>query len=98
MRIKSNNRGDTFKSSLTFKSAVQTTPGVKYVLSMYTMINCGSNECATEAQDSISVKIKQGDDDFNEVFLIERRSIDSNWVNHYLIIEAISNKIRVYDL
>ena len=96
MRIKSNNRGDAFSSSLIFKSAVRTTPGVKYDLSMYTLINCGSAECNNATQDKISVKIQQGDNEnFNEILLINGRSIDNRWNNHYLIIEATSDKVRV---
>ena len=63
---------------------------------MNTIINCGSAGCATLAQDTISVKIKDGDnEDFNEVLNINGRSIDDRWYNQYILYEAKNDKIRV---
>jgi hypothetical protein len=63
---------------------------------MYTLINCGSLECAADAQDKISVMIKDGDDGaFTEVFNISMRSIDDRWYNQIFNFMVRKNKVWV---
>jgi hypothetical protein len=65
-----------------FDTPIETIPGTKYSLSMYTLINkigCGF------AQDKISVQIQEGRNGvFKEIYLIEDRIHDDRW-NHELI-------------
>jgi hypothetical protein len=94
MRIKSNLNGDAFSSSLEFKQPIQTTPG-KYSLSMYTLINCGVVGCE-QAGDSISVKIKDGEDgDFKEVHKVNGRSLDDRWNKENFGFNVENHKIFV---
>ena len=63
---------------------------------MYTLVNCGSPGCATSARDTISVKIKDGDNgNFTEILNISARSIDDRWTNQKLIFTVRNDKIWV---
>jgi hypothetical protein len=94
MRVKSNSRGEAFSSVLDFKQPIHTTPG-EYSLSMYTLINCGVVGCQ-QAGDSISVKVKDGDDgDFKEVYNVTGRSLDDRWHNENFSFDVENDKIYV---
>ena len=94
LRIKSNNRGEPFSSSLSFRYPIKTKPG-NYSLSMYTLINCGSIDC-DEAEDTISVKVKDGDNgEFVEIYHTTGRSIDNKWINSFLYFTVRTNKLSV---
>lgn len=72
-----------------------TSPGVKYTLSMYTLINCPKVGCEI-AQDKISVQIKEGvNGEYREVYLVSGRSHDSKWVKDGLNFIATSDRIYV---
>jgi hypothetical protein len=94
MRVKSNSRGEAFSSSLEFKQLVHTTPG-KYSMSMYTLINCGVVGCG-QAGDSISVKIKDGEDgEFKEVHKVNGRSLDDRWNKEHFGFNVKNEEIYV---
>lgn len=95
MRVRSNNRGEAFSSSIEFLSAVRTIPGLRYSLSLYTLINCGSVECIS-AKDRISIKISDGDNGiYREIYSISGRSNDDRWHNEYFTFDVRFDKIRV---
>ena len=94
LRVK-NTRGDAFSYPLEFLSGVRTIPGLRYSLSMYTLINCGSNECIA-ARDRISVKISDGDNGvYREIYSISGRSNDDRWYNSHFTFDVRSDKIKV---
>ena len=64
-------------------------------MSMYTLINCGSIDC-DEAEDTISVKVKDGDNgEFVEIYHTTGRSIDNKWINSFLYFTVRTNKLSV---
>ena len=96
MRVKSHTKGESFELSLTFESPITTVTGKRYTISMYTLINCEVQGCSTIGEDSISLKIKDGDNGlFNEVANINGRSLDTKWNRDMVTFGVISNKIYV---
>jgi hypothetical protein len=94
MRVR-NRRGNAFSFPLEFLSGVLTTPGSRYSLSMYTLINCGSNDCLA-ARDRISVKIRDGNNaEYREIYSISGRSNDDRWYNSYFTFDVRSDTIKV---
>lgn len=94
-RIKSNNKGQAFSSSLAFRTPIDTTAG-NYSLSMYTLINCGIDECAFIAKDKITVKIKDGENgEFTELDTLANRSVDDRWYRENFIFNVRNDKIWV---
>jgi hypothetical protein len=95
MRIKSHSKGEAFNVTIDFKTAIVTIPGYKYGIKMFTLINCAKIGCE-EAKDSISVKIKDGDNgQYNEVYNINGRTRDVKWNMENFNITATQNKIHV---
>jgi hypothetical protein len=94
LRIKNNNKGQAFSSSLEFKTPIESTQG-NYTIKMSTLINCGSAVCGT-AGDKISIKIKDGDsEDFKEVKTIEGRFMDEEWKQDEIIFSILNHKFYV---
>ncbi len=67
-------------ASLDFMEPIKTDEGEMYKFSMFTMINCES-ECDYEAENSIRVKIKDGNDSI-EINRIYSRYFDYSWKKH----------------
>ena len=62
---------------------------------MYTLINCQKQGCE-QAQDSISIQIKEGDNgDFKEFRSIAGRSLDTKWIRDTFTFIPTQNKIYV---
>ena len=62
---------------------------------MQTLINCGSDECAS-AEDGISIMVKDGDEnDFVEIKKINGRYKDINWKSEYIKFEVENSKVWV---
>jgi hypothetical protein len=94
MRVR-NRRGNAFSFPLEFLSGVRTTPGSRYSLSMYTLINCGSNECSA-ARDRISVKVRdRNNGEYREIYSVSGRSHDDRWYNSFFTFDVRSDAINV---
>jgi hypothetical protein len=94
LRIRTNSLGEAFKITVDFDSPILTRPFSNYSLSMYTLINCPKEGCE-EAQDKISVQIKEGVNGvYKEVILIKGRVRDDRWKRDSF--DFIATKDRVY--
>ena len=95
MRVRSHSRGEPFNLTLNFYSPVETQPGKKYKLSLYSLINCAKVECA-QANDKLTVYIKEGNDGvLKEVLTISGRSLDEKWSKDTISIVATKDKLFV---
>ena len=80
LRVRTNSAGDAFILPVDFETPFITIPGVKYTISMFTLINCQKTGC-NAAQDKISVQIKEGISGiFKEVYLVKDRNRDTRWI------------------
>ncbi len=94
MRLRTNTQGDAFTLPVDFDTPIVTVPGVKYTLSMFTLINCQKVGCEA-AKDKISVQIKEGlFGEFTEVYSVSGRSRDTKWIKDSL--NFIATNTRVY--
>ncbi len=94
MRVRTGGKGEAFSLSFNFDKAIDVIPG-KHSMSMYTLINCAKIGC-DEAQDSVSVKVKDGDDgEFKEVFKIIGRNRDDQWKKVQFLFNAMKDKVYV---
>ena len=94
MRIRTNALGEAFTMNVDFLTPIATIPGTKYLLSMYTLVNCPLLGCET-ASDKISVQIKEGfNSEFKEVYVVKGRVRDSQWIQEKL--KFIASQDRVF--
>jgi hypothetical protein len=77
-----------------FDRAFITLPGRTYNGSMYTLINCPLVGCES-AEDSISVKVKDGDNGFYRAIYKVIRSHDVQWVKEFFSFAATEKKTYV---
>jgi hypothetical protein len=75
--VRTNGLGEAFDLSFDFNEPINTSPG-QHSISMYTIFNCVSSGCLA-AQDTISVKVKDGSGSYSEVATISERTQDSAW-------------------
>ena len=93
MRVKSRSTGEAFNVSIGFNKPIITIPG-QYNISIYTLINCGKAGCEN-AQDTLSIKVKDGENgDFNEQYSI-RGSSDEKWLQNTFLVTVTQNRIYV---
>jgi hypothetical protein len=94
LRIRSHTKGEAFSLKIEFDRAFITVPGRTYYGSMYTLINCPLVGCES-AEDSISVKVKDGDNGmYREIYKVIR-SHDVQWVKEFFSFTATENKTYV---
>jgi hypothetical protein len=80
LRVRTNSAGDAFTLPVDFETPINTIPGVKYTISMYSLINCQKTSCSS-AQDRISVQIKEGiNGNYKEMYVVKDRNRDTRWI------------------
>jgi hypothetical protein len=95
LRVKTNSAGDSFKLPIDFETPFNTVAGLKYSISMYTLINCPKPGCEA-ARDSISVQIKEGANGiYKEIYLISGRERDFKWKQELFSFKATQNLLSV---
>ena len=83
---------------MNFNDAIQTIPGKEYTLSLYSLINCGNSRCS-RALDSITIRIKDGDDGvFQDIYTIGNHTTDGRWYHYNVLYTAVNEKIFVGEL
>ena len=96
-RVRSHTQGEAFNLTLDFDTPFRTTPGFTYVVSMYTLINCPKVGCEA-GQDTLSVKIEDGDSGiYRQIYLINRIR-DQKWNREVFNFVAAQNKTYVSTL
>jgi hypothetical protein len=95
LRVRTNSAGDAFTLPVDFETPFNTIAGLKYTISMYTLINCPKLGCST-AKDKISVQIKEGINGvFKEVYAINNRSRDTRWIQDSISFHASDSILYV---
>lgn len=97
MRAKGPFAGGAFTATFNVGKEIDTTINGIYTLQVYTFIHCGGPSCGAST-DSISIKIKEGNNDFREIFNVGYkvgRKEDKQWILDSADFEITESKIFV---
>ena len=94
IRVRSHTQGEAFDLIMDFDTPLITIPGIKYIFSMYSLVNCPKAGCDL-ALDIIIVKIKEGINGlFKEFYRVAGRSHDDRWLKDTF--KFVTNSSRIY--
>ena len=90
LRVRSHTQGEAFSLTLDLDTPLSTKTGSNYYGSVYTLINCPKAGCEA-SKDSISIKIKDGENGtYREIYFISRIR-DINWIKEQFNFTALKS-------